>query len=145
LAAAPLSFAVFSLGELAFRRAQRFRRERGTSNDAKLRSRTSEADAACRGQDAAVALGAIVRALETATELLVGLNVRGIAVDTVARELEAQGVAYELAGRIQKILEACGGARFSPEGSDIAFARRQWEEATRALRDLHKLGKLGKG
>ena len=108
-------------------------RRRATSPEASLRQRVAEAEAASRAQDPRGAYAAIVRAVEAATVAYAGLNVRGIAVDDVARALEARGVDGATAHALRDTLDACGNARFSPEGHDIEAARKRWDDTQRAI------------
>ncbi len=139
IAAPPFAYA-FALGaHAASRRLREGARRRATSPEAAARARIADADAASRKDDPRAALAAIVRAVEAATVAYVGVNVRGIAVDAVARALEEHGVDSATAHALRDTLDACGNARFSPEGHDIDAARKRWVDTQHALGTLARI------
>jgi hypothetical protein len=136
LAAPPFAYA-FALGaHAAGRRMRTSARRRATSPVAALKARIAEAESASKERDPRAAYAAIVRAVEAATFAYAGVNVRGIAVDDVARALEGRGVDGATAHALRDTLDACGNARFSPEAHDIEAARTRWVETQRAFAAL---------
>lgn len=110
----------------------RYRERRAAASpspDRIAKQRRAEADAACKGDDAKAAMGAIARSVEAEALVRTGVNLRGAASDTVKSELEEAGVESEKAEGIIGVLRACEDARFSPDGVDIATAREIWTRA----------------
>jgi hypothetical protein len=117
----------------------RYRERRAAASpspDRIAKERRAEADAACKGTDAAAAMGAVARAVEAEVLLRTGVNLRGAASDTVKAELEDAGIEGETAASILGVLRACEDARFSPDGVGVEAAREAWARARDVLDTL---------
>jgi hypothetical protein len=117
----------------------RYRERRAASSpspDRIAKERRAEAEAACKGDDGKVAMGAVARAVEAEVLVRTGVNLRGAASDTVKSELDDASVAPEVASSILALLRACEDARFSPAGVGIESARETWARARVVLDEL---------
>lgn len=87
------------------------------------KARLDEAIAACKGADAAEAIGAVRRALDAAVLATTGVNLRGGSRDALSRELVDAGLSEETAEAVFALRGACEDARFAPGGADADRAR----------------------
>jgi hypothetical protein len=129
----PLSCVLAIGAATAARRVRDARAAKSPSRAKIAKDRRSEAESACRGDDAKAAMGAIARAVEAGVLDQTGVNVRGGDGATIRRELEDGGVPEERAKSIVAVLRACEDARFSPDGVTIDAARKTWSEAKELL------------
>jgi hypothetical protein len=135
----PLACALALSAQGLFGRYRERRAAASPSPDRIAKERRAEADLACKGADAAAAVGAVARAVEADVLLRTGVNLRGAASDTVKAELEDAGVDGETAASILGVLRACEDARFSPDGVGIEAARETWSRAREVLDALAQL------
>ncbi len=140
VAAGPLAFGLGVAGVGVGRRVAGAWRGRRVSPAADLKDRVALAHAACGGKDAREADAAIARALEAATIVHAGVNVRAAVGGEVADRLERSGMAREAAARIAELLRECEAARFSPDATDLVAARDRWVRAQGAIRGMEKRG-----
>ncbi|MBX3191320.1 MAG: BatD family protein [Labilithrix sp.] len=140
----PLACAFVVSAHGLFRRARERRAAQSPSPGRIARERRAEADAACRGDDGAVAMGAVARAIEADVVARAGVNLRGATGETAIAELTDEGVAADDARAIVDVLRACEDARFSPDGVDVAAARDAWSRA-RAILERVRGASGGKG
>ena len=136
----PLAFGVAAVGHSVARRARRAWRGRRASPTTDLKERVALAHVACGGKDARQADAAIARALEAATVVHAGVNVRAAVGGEVVDRLERAGIAREAAASVAGILRECEAARFSPEATDVVAARDRWIRAQGAIRGMEKRG-----
>jgi hypothetical protein len=134
----PAAFGIAVAGRATGRRLARAWRVRRASPATELRDRVSAANTASTRGDARALDAAIARALETATIVHAGVNVRGAVGDELARRLEGAGVAREAALGVAEILRECEAARFSPDAADASSARDRWLRAQGVIRRLEK-------
>lgn len=95
--------------------------------------RVHAAEGACKGADARAADAAIVRALEYATLVRRGVNVRGSTRAVAEHDLARAGVAESVVAELLSILASSEAARFSPDASNIEHARERWKRARAVL------------
>ncbi|HEX4446804.1 MAG TPA: BatD family protein [Polyangiaceae bacterium] len=138
VAAWPLAFGIVVAGRSAGRRLGRAWRGRRASPVADLKDRVALAHAACGGKDAREADAAIARALEAATVVHAGVNVRAAVGGEVVDRLERAGVAHNAAATVADLLRECEAARFSPDATDVLAARDRWVRAQGAIRGLER-------
>lgn len=125
----PLACAL-GIGASTFLRRARERRENAAPSPARVaKEKRAEADAACKKEDGAAAMGAIARAVQADVLARTGVNLRGAALDDGEEELVEAGVTSTRAREIADVLKACEDARFSPDGVAIDQARTLWEKA----------------
>ena len=134
----PLAFGIAVVGRSAGRRLGRTWRGRRASPASDLKERVALAHAACGGKDAREADAAIARALEAATVVHAGVNVRASVGGEVVDRLERAGVAPGAAATVAELLRECEAARFSPDATDVLAARDRWLRAQGAIRGLEK-------
>jgi hypothetical protein len=140
IAAGPVAYALaMALSALARRVSEAWGRRRA-SPARDLKVRISAAQAACDAKDARGADAAIVRAIEAATIVYSGVNVRGAIGGEVAERLEKSGVGSEAAKSVAELLRECEAARFAPEAVDSAAAKERWLRAQGAIRSLERRG-----
>ena len=130
----PLACALALSAHGALGRYRERRSAASPSPDRIAKERRADADASCKGDDGNAAMGAIARAVEADVLLRTGVNLRGVASDTVKKELEDAGVDRDAASGIIAVVRACEDARFSPDGVQVEAARETWTRA-RALLD----------
>jgi hypothetical protein len=132
----PVLFGVVAAGRAVGGRALRTWRTRRASPATDLKDRVARAHAACGGKDAREADAAIARALEAATVVHAGVNVRASVGGEVVDRLERAGVGRDAASQVADILRECEAARFSPDATDLVAARDRWVRAQGAIRGL---------
>ncbi|MCL2723877.1 MAG: BatD family protein [Polyangiaceae bacterium] len=115
------------------RRAREHRAERAPSPERVAKARRAEAKAACEGDDAKAALGAVVRAIVAVVSAETGVNLRGVSADTARGELRAAGVGDEATNELLAALRACEDAQFSPDGASISSVREMWARVEAVL------------
>jgi BatD DUF11 like domain len=136
----PLAFGVAAAGRAGARRVRRAWQGRRASPAADFKERVALAHVACEGRDARHADAAIARALEAATVMHAGVNVRASVGGEIVERLERAGVAREAAADIAELLRECEAARFSPDATDVVAARDRWIRAQGAIRGMEKRG-----
>ena len=118
----------------------RMRERRATSApspDRIAKERRAEAEAAVRGDDGKIAMGAVARAVEASVLARTGVNLRGAPSDTSKGELQEAGVSEDDAAQVISVMRACEDARFSPDAVAVTTARDTWERARGVLERLH--------
>ncbi len=136
----PLAFGIAAAGRVGLRRARRAWLGRRASPVTDLKERVALAHAACGGKDAREADAAIARALQAATVVHAGVNVRASVGGEVIDRLERAGVAREAASSVAELLRECEAARFSPDATDVVAVRDRWIRAQGAIRGMEKRG-----
>jgi hypothetical protein len=134
----PLAFGVAVAGRASSRRMRRAWLARRASPAHELRERLAAARTACEKTDARSADAAIARALEAATVVHAGVNVRGAVGDEVTARLERAGIGKEAAAGLAELLRECDAARFAPDAVDVVSARDRWARAQGAIRQLER-------
>jgi hypothetical protein len=136
----PLAFGIAVAGQAGARRARRAWHGRRASPVTDLKERVALAHVACEGKDAREADAAIARALQAATVVHAGVNVRAAVGGEVVDRLERAGVAREAAASVADLLRECEAARFSPDATDVVAVRDRWIRAQGAIRGMEKRG-----
>jgi hypothetical protein len=123
-----------TLGALAMVRKVRERRAKRTpSPDNVAKARRADAKAACEGNDAKAALGAVVRAIHAVVLAETGVNLRGASATVARTELAGAGANNAAANGVLDALKACEDAQFSPDGVAMASVREVWARAEDAM------------
>ena len=129
----PLAFVIVAGGGAVRKRVTRALRARASSPETELKRRIDEAAAISSTDDARAADAAIVRAIEYASIVRAGTNVRAVAARDVAGRLIDGGVSAANAESLARVLAACEAARFSPELGDIDAVRERWRMAKKGI------------
>ncbi|MEI7894454.1 MAG: BatD family protein, partial [Myxococcales bacterium] len=146
LGASPMAFAVFAGGRTAVRGVRRRWLERAESPLRELSRRRSAAKSACVKGALGDADASVVRALESASVVFLGVNIRGALGDQIAAKLRAGGCAWEVAEAVQGILRESLDARFSGGALERSAVRDRWERAEKAMTAMSRqAGRVGKG
>ncbi len=136
--------ALFGIAVSARRAARRLAeraQERKTSPIAELKQRLRALAKAETTDDAREIDGAAIRVVESGALAHAGVNVRGVGGEAVADVLTRAGVDVDAATELRDLLEACAAARFSPEGVELADAKKR---ASRARAIVDRLGDRAK-
>jgi hypothetical protein len=128
--AAPPLLSVVGLGGAEAWYAARRRRE-ASRTSAEALGALALRDVERAGDDPKLLASAVERTLHHAIEAATGLKSRGVLLAELSRELEARGVATELAERAAAALEACASIRFDPMST--ASTRDELAAEARAL------------
>ncbi len=134
--APPVALVLYVAVSVLLARRRASKGDRKETPKSQLKTAQSEAEQALARGDAQAADSAVRRFVESATQHRLGISIRAIELDRLARSLMDAGVDEGAANDIVRILRDAEAARFAPGGATLDDARARFTRAKAAVERL---------